>query len=464
MKSPSIFWLAAVLPVATCADQFSPDSYAAKDVITRDVAVIGGGNSGTYAAIRLTDLDQSVVVVEQQALLGGHIDTYTDPKTGTKIDFGVQTWFNYTVVRDFFARFNIPLSLYTLSSEEPIYADFNTGKEFPDFTPSLDFQAYAAQLAKYPYIGDSYHLPDPVPEDLLLPFGEFLAKYNLGDLAWTIWSNSWGAGDVIKQPTIYMLKAIDEAFLNTLTEGGVTSARRDNQEIFDKALKELGSDALVSSTVIAAQRPAKEGDKKTKLVVKTPKGNKLIIVSKVLISAPPTISNLGALGLDGTEESLFSQFTSSSFYCYLITDTGLPKGYSFQNVRPTSKATFSIPPLPGLYNVNPTAVEGIYSVWYGGIKPLPQDEVKKDITATVKRLRKTAEGSSNGKVSFIDYSSHTPFQLAVPSDAIAGGFYRELEGLQGHRNTWYTGSAFVGNHAALLWNFTETLLPKVIGD
>ncbi|KAF4454627.1 Beta-cyclopiazonate dehydrogenase [Fusarium austroafricanum] len=463
MKHSPIHWLTAVLPIAACADQFRADSYAAKDVITRDVAVIGGGNSGTYGAIRLKDLGQSVVVIEKQALLGGHIDTYTDPASGTKIDFGVQTWFNYTVVRDFFARFKIPLSLYELTAGTPIYADFKTGKKYSDFKPSLAFDAYASQLAKYPYLGNSYDLPNPVPEDLLLPFGEFLAKYDLGDIAWTIWANSWGAGDALKQPTIYMLKAIDLEFLNTLVEGGVTSARRDNQEIFDKALKELGPNGLVSSTVIAAQRPTKEGNTKTKLVVKTPTGNKLVIVSKILISAPPTIENLGPLGLDKTEKSLFGQFTSSSFYCHLISDTGLPTGYSFQNVLPTSKATYSIPSLPGLYNINPTAVKGIYSVWYGGTKPLSQDDVKKDITATVKRLRKTAKGSTDGKVSFIDFSSHTPFQLAVPSDAIADGFYRELSALQGHRNTWYTGSAFVGNHAALLWNFTETLLPKVIG-
>ncbi|KAK6208260.1 Beta-cyclopiazonate dehydrogenase [Colletotrichum tabaci] len=376
-----------------------------------------------------------VDMVEKQAQLGGHVGTYTDSTTGTKIDFGVQTWFNYTVVRDFFARFDIPLLLYSFSPAAPIYVDFKTCKAFLDFTPSLGLATYAAQLAKYPYITDSYDLPDP-----------FLAKHDLGRHAWIIWSNSWGAGDALKQPTIYMLKAIDEAFLNTLVEGGVTSARRDNQEIFDKAQQELGSDALVSSTVVAAaQRPAEEVGDKTKLVVKTPNGTKLIIISKVLVSAPPTISNLGALGLDDTEESLSSE------------------GYSFQNVRPTSKATFSIPPLPGLYNVNPTVVEGIYSVWYGGSESLSQDQVKKDITATIKRLRNKVEGSSKGKVSFVDYSSHTPFQLAVPSDSIVEGFYRELEGLQGHRNTWYTGSAFVGSHAALLWNFTETLLPKVIG-
>ncbi|KAF2139472.1 uncharacterized protein K452DRAFT_290019 [Aplosporella prunicola CBS 121167] len=455
--------IASAFGLATQADQFDPDSYAAEDIITREVAVIGGGNSGTYGAIRLTDLNQSVVVVEKQELLGGHIDTYTDPGTGTKIDIGVQTWFNYSVVRDFFERFDVPVSLYTFAAEGAVYADFKTGETFQNYTPSSDFTGYVAQLAKYPYLIDGFNLPEIVPEDLLLPFGEFLTKYSLGDIAWTIWSNSWGSGDILKQPTIYMLKEIDEPFITAFTAGSISSARRDNQEIFDKAKEELGSDALVSSTVIAAQRPAEKGDEKTKLVVKTPNGNRLIVASKVLVSAPPTLSNMDAFDLDDTEKSLFGQFTSSSFYVFLITDTGLPNGYSFQNVRPSSTNTFSIPPLPGLYNINPTAIDGLFSVWYGGLEALSQDQMKEDITATVKRVRKAVDGTSNGEVTFLDYSSHTPFQLAVPSDAIADGFYDDLAALQGHRNTWYTGSAFVGVHAALLWNFTENLLPEVIG-
>ena len=41
-------------------------SFASKDVITRDVAIIGGGASGTYAAVRLReDLNTSIVVIEE---------------------------------------------------------------------------------------------------------------------------------------------------------------------------------------------------------------------------------------------------------------------------------------------------------------------------------------------------------------------------------------------------------------
>jgi len=60
--------LGAVLPPA----EISADSVAADAIITRDVVVIGGGATGTYAAIRLRDLGKSVVVVETNDRLGGH--------------------------------------------------------------------------------------------------------------------------------------------------------------------------------------------------------------------------------------------------------------------------------------------------------------------------------------------------------------------------------------------------------
>jgi heterodisulfide reductase subunit A-like polyferredoxin len=46
------------------------------DIIERDVAIIGGGSAGTYAAVRLRDLGKSVIVIEKDVVLGGHTDTY----------------------------------------------------------------------------------------------------------------------------------------------------------------------------------------------------------------------------------------------------------------------------------------------------------------------------------------------------------------------------------------------------
>ncbi|KIJ29763.1 hypothetical protein M422DRAFT_115975, partial [Sphaerobolus stellatus SS14] len=70
------------------------------NIITRDVAVIGGGSTGTYGAIRLKDYGKSVVVIEAKDKLGGHTETYHDPSTGTTIDIGVLEWHDLPIVRD----------------------------------------------------------------------------------------------------------------------------------------------------------------------------------------------------------------------------------------------------------------------------------------------------------------------------------------------------------------------------
>lgn len=75
-------------------DDFDAQNYPSGDVITRDVAVIGGGATGTYGAVKLRDAGKSVVLVEKEGLLGGHVNSYTDPSTGVSIDYGVQAFWN----------------------------------------------------------------------------------------------------------------------------------------------------------------------------------------------------------------------------------------------------------------------------------------------------------------------------------------------------------------------------------
>jgi hypothetical protein len=60
-------------------------------------------------------------------------------------------------------------------------------------------------------------------------------------------------------------------------------------------------------------------------------------------------------------------------------------------------------------------------------------------------------------------SSHSPFELTVSPDDIAGGFYRQVNALQGHRHTYYNGGAFHTHDSSLLWQFTEGLLPRIAG-
>lgn len=59
--------LALVLLAASVFAHTIHDSqFKPKDIITKDVAVIGGGASGTYAAIRLKDKGKTVALIEQK--------------------------------------------------------------------------------------------------------------------------------------------------------------------------------------------------------------------------------------------------------------------------------------------------------------------------------------------------------------------------------------------------------------
>ncbi|KAL4862399.1 hypothetical protein BDV12DRAFT_203080 [Aspergillus spectabilis] len=45
-------------------------------IMIRDVAIIGGGASGTYAAFRLWEENRSIILIEREGHLGGHTRTY----------------------------------------------------------------------------------------------------------------------------------------------------------------------------------------------------------------------------------------------------------------------------------------------------------------------------------------------------------------------------------------------------
>ncbi len=107
IAAASFLAVAAALP--SQYSDFKLEDYNFTDVITRDVCIVGGGSTGTYAAIRLLDLGKSVVVVEHKDRMGGHTQTYTDPQTGRPVEIGVLEFHNLDIVKNYFKHFNIPL-------------------------------------------------------------------------------------------------------------------------------------------------------------------------------------------------------------------------------------------------------------------------------------------------------------------------------------------------------------------
>jgi hypothetical protein len=440
-------------------------AWKAEDIITCDIVIIGGGASGTYSAIRLRDMNQSVVLIEHKDRLGGHTETYTDPTTHSKFDIGVRIWHDIDIVKNFFTRFDVPLTKLTFGTSPGVvtdFVDFRTGALIPGFTlpdPTAALGAYAAQVAQYPYLEVGFDLPDPVPADLLLPFGDFIAKYNLSAVVNVVFDTSQGIGDLTTTPTIYAIKLSGLGILQGVETGFLTTERHDNSELYEKAQAVLSAARvlLLRSHVIATKRDSNDGY--ARLLVSTPSGPKLVKAKKIILTIPPTIQNLAHFDLDNTERSLFSQFSTSGYYTALIRNSGIPDNVIVQNAGVDT--LYNLPVLPGIYGTSPTGIPGLQNVLYGSPTSLSSDQVKRDIIESVRRLN-TAGTLPTTTPEFTVFSTHSPFEFTVPSSAIQGGFYKKLNALQGRRHMFYNGAAFHTHDSSMLWQFTEALLPQVI--
>ncbi|KAJ5797810.1 uncharacterized protein N7503_007106 [Penicillium pulvis] len=443
---------------APSAKSFEPSSFAARDVITRDFAIVGGGAAGTYAAIALKDQGKSFVMVEKTDRLGGHAMTYEDPISGGSVDFGVQLYDNDTVVRDFFKRLNTPLADVAFSSfGNPVYSDFKAGTILNLTTGSLH-QDYLDELAKYPYLNNGIELPNPVPEDLLLPWVDYVAKYNLQDSAMSTLARPAVPGHLLDIPALYVFNDLNDLMLHEDNGAAVRNANRDNSELYRNALTELSADILMNSTVISGNRNF-TGSHPVRLVVKTPKGKKLIVAKQLIVGIPPTTKNMKSFGLDTRENRILSKIYGLPYYGGVISNTGLASGTSYKNYATNN--TYNIADIPSVVSFNPSSVDGLLYYWYNSVTPVSQKRIEKEARQAIKMLQKVTGATTRPEPQFLAFSDFGPFHLAAEVEDIRNGFYRDMYALQGHLNTWYTGTLFVPG-SSQVWNNTANMLPDIL--
>lgn len=279
------------------------------EVVERDVCIIGGGASGVHAAVSLVDLNKTVVVVERNDRLGGHTHTYLDPATGAPLDIGVVIYQQIPTVLDFFAKFNVSLiNLSSVQSNEPgqpanqslpafaysttsTYTDFRDGSEVVRAVdPALGdaLGRMAAVLSNYTYLLDGYDLPDPVPEDLYIPYGAFIEKHNLTAAFQLVYSISQGMGDLLHIPTIYAIKYFNLGDIKALSEGYLAQAQGNTSEVYTRAGDYIGaSNVLLQSTVISTNRQNTTSGRAELLVSSRDEGLRLLSVSDFVLELVP---------------------------------------------------------------------------------------------------------------------------------------------------------------------------------
>ncbi|GKT40628.1 beta-cyclopiazonate dehydrogenase [Colletotrichum spaethianum] len=437
---------------------YEESAFKAEDIIQRDVLIVGGGATGTYAAVRLRDQNKTIAVVERADKLGGHVDTFRDPATGAPIDYGVQAYIQNNQTTQFFERFGVQLNTSALSPFPSKVVDFKTGFVVPNAT-AVDPNTLVGPLANYLFsilqfdflAEGAYDIPENVPEDLLLPFGQFVDKYNLTDVVQVVWIFAQGVGNLLETPTLYVLQNFGQAHLLGLS-AGYLYAPAGNQVVYDKAGAFLGSDVLYSSVVVASNRT----DDGVTAVVASANGRKLIKAKKLLITIPPTVENLAPFDLDDSEMSVFKQWQNVPYYVGVVSKSGLPDLTNFLNVDIT--APDALPQTPFVWRLETVGVPG-----YQTVKVIGEPQSSKAqglVSDAVRKIAASTNATFTTGGDFSAWEEHSNIQLHVSTEAVKSGFYRDLYALQGKRSTHYTGNAWCSDYSPLLWAFTETrILP-----
>ncbi|KOS16989.1 Uncharacterized protein ESCO_005920 [Escovopsis weberi] len=423
------------------------------EVIERDVVILGGGSTGTYAAVHLQDRNHSVVVVERKEKLGGHTETEYYHKG--MVDMGVTLHFNDTVTKNFYERLGVAYEKYVEPGRN-MYVDFKTGKRLPQpmgMNLSTIVPMYNKAIANFSYTADgTFNFPEPIPEELLGTFGQFLdAHPELKPALNLVYMFAQGVGDLLNAPLLYVLQNVGLVHVDAILKG-LIMPKAGMYEIFDHAARAIGQEnILLGSEAVSVERGT--GTDGVRVIVQDGAGRRTVIrAQKLLVTIPPLMSNMQTFDLDESEAALFSKWEWKNYYVSVIANSGLPNATSVVNFDPSEPSGLPVPPFHW-------AAQYLGTPGYVGSKVIApmdftEEEAREMMLADIRRMNGT-----NPEI--VAWGNHSPMSMGVPVDDIRDGFYKKLYALQGQRNTFYSGLAWCSDYSSVLWAFTETILDQM---
>ncbi|KAF5978849.1 hypothetical protein FBULB1_5996 [Fusarium bulbicola] len=460
------------LPFFACLASHGVLATPKQETIEVDVAIVGGGATGAYAAVRLReDYGKKVVVIEKQNRLGGHVHAYKASANATTINYGVQAYLDRKTTKAFFKRFNVGLvSPNLVSAAEGLLTtedvDFSTGKKVdPDYgtiNSTVALAIYAALAIKYqPWFENGYFKKGEVPEDLLLPFGEFLEKYQLGSALSFLRTLIW-LSDATHTPTWNVMAVVGEPQLAAFGFGLTGPSFKypstgSTLTLYDNVYNLIKDDVLLESTVAWSKRTSQGSE----LVVQTPSGKKTIKAKKVLFAATPSPDNVGTWDLDTKEKSLFSKFSWETLYVGVVGKTSLPETVSGITNTADNATNFYLPRGDFVDAYSRSGEQDLWTTRVLGTASLTAQKAK----ALIKQVFTNIDEAGTYDVTTPDILAFASHGLTVPkvgSQELEGGFYNKIYALQGQRNTFWTGLTWAPDYTPILWDFTEKLFPQIL--
>ncbi|KAJ5182508.1 hypothetical protein N7492_000124 [Penicillium capsulatum] len=451
------FW-ASLLSLGAIASATSRAEFTPENIISRDVCILGGGATGTYAAVQLREQGHSVALIEKKQILGGHAETIYLPH-GKYVNFGVEGYFNNDLTKKFFKQLDVDYEPLLPGSVITQNVNFNTGKRVFPGDEILGTVAgtvmYRSAIEQFDYLATgAYYLPDEVPEVLLRPFREFVDEHALQGALNVIFTFAENVGDLLDVPLIYVIQNFGIPQINALLDGGYIRPKNGTGELFSKAANYIDEQNIFYETTVSE---AKRNSNGVEMIVQSTDGSrKLIKAKKLLVTFPPTISSMGGFDLRKEESSLFSKWNHKNYYAAAVTNTGLPDGINVANTNPDNRPG-SLPLPPFQWQFEYSGAPGYFMTKIVAESDFTAEDAKELIRSDLRRMNESGTFSTT-EPEIAAFASHSPETLMVSVDDIRDGFYKRLYALQGQQSTYYTGYTFCTDYSTALWNYTSSVL------
>ncbi|KAI2889342.1 hypothetical protein CBS147353_10789 [Aspergillus niger] len=414
------------------------------------------GLNGTYSAIQLKDAGKHVVVIEPNNRLGGHAATLYLPD-GNYVDYGVEGVFNNELSRNYFFRLGVDWKPLLPLNKRTDFVDFSTGERVNPAAGILQALVsiflYRSSIKHWTFlIRGVYDLPDPVPEELLRPFREFIEELSLEAALQLVFLFSQNVGNLLDMPTLYAIQNFGVPHVDALIHGYITP-KNGMYELYRQAREILGSDVLFQTNVIATNR----SDSGVEVTVQHANGTRQLIKARnLLITFPPLMKKLQGFDLDGTETELFQKWFWRTYYVAVVNNTGIPDKLWVTNTDPTNGLGY-LPRMPFDFLLQYMGAPGYSTSKLVGDMDFTEEDARDLLAADFARMK--AKGTYPIQdPQIVVFGDSSPETLMVSPEDIRNGFYRKLYALQGRRSTYFTGLTFCSDFSSLIWAYTETVL------
>ena len=419
------------------------------------VAIIGGGPAGLSTAMFLKERGfAEVTVLEKEPSVGGKCRSFEHD--GHVYDIGANlTTPRYRTIRPLGERLGMTLRriedrrIVNVGPEEfPSLQDANLAQRLVvrggaslytrmRHLTGIDRQGYAG-------------LRDGVEQ----PFEDWLRKHGLGRFRelFEVLFVAYGYGQMLELPAAYALKFFDPVHMEAAVDVVLGKEIPDTkdfaegfQELWRRVDQEFGIHARCDVTVHEVHRSPRgveiawtdaEGDH-------TERFDKLVV-------ACPLDEALTFLDASEDEERLFSQIRYNDYFVTVARLTGAPDistyVYPYARQFTPGQPTVYYPPVHG--------DEGLFTYYAYGGPGIDEETVRSNI------LTAMARSELAGEVAEFLHTQHWRYFPHVPSDVMRGGWYEDVEGMQGRFHTFYVGEVLSFTLVELVANYARDLVSR----